>query len=425
MFVDRVKVNVIAGDGGNGLVSMRREKFVPLGGPDGGNGGNGGNIIFKADSNKSTLLDQRYNKKLFAEDGHIGKPKKMHGRSGEDVVVSVPVGTVIRDLATDVVIADLVEHDQEAIVARGGRGGRGNFSFKSNKYPAPDFAENGQPGERKEIEVELKLLADVGLVGFPSVGKSTFLSVVTRAKPEIADYHFTTLVPNLGVAQAQDGRSFVIADLPGLIEGASQGKGLGHQFLKHIERTRVIVHIIDMGAEDMRDPIEDYEIINNELETYQYHLLERPQVVVANKMDLDGAQDNLARFKEAYPNIKVFETTTIFQEGLDLVLYEIADLLETTPAFPLIDEEGQQGVVYKYHEGEADFYINNLGHGEYELTGDRLITEFKMIDFANEGAAMHFAKLMRDMGVDEKLRELGAKNGDTVYIMDYAFEFID
>lgn len=424
MFVDRVKIKVKGGNGGNGIVSMRREKFVPLGGPDGGNGGNGGNVIFRADSNKSTLLDLRYNKQIMAKNGEIGKPKKMSGRSGEDIVINVPVGIIIKDVETDVIIADLVENGQEVVIARGGKGGRGNFSFMSNRYPAPDFAQNGEVVEPRELLIELKLLADVGLVGFPSVGKSTFLSVVTKAKPEIADYHFTTITPNLGVASTRDQRSFTIADLPGLIEGASQGKGLGHQFLRHIERCRVIVHIIDMGAEDFRDPVEDYKIINEELDAYNYNLMARPQVVVANKMDLDGAKENLERFKAAYPDVEVFEVTTVFQEGLDMVLYKVADLLDTTEYFPLLDN-GDVGVVYKYNAEAEDFVVKNLGNGRFELSGERLLNDFRMLDFNNENAAYHFARNLRIMGVDAKLRAMGAVNGDTILIDGYEFEFLE
>ncbi len=424
MFVDRVKIRVKGGNGGNGIVSMRREKFVPLGGPDGGNGGNGGDVIFKADSNRSTLLDLRYNRQVIAKNGDIGKPKKMSGRSGEDVIVKVPVGIIIKDVETDTIIADLTEHDQEVIIAKGGRGGRGNFSFMSNKYPAPDFAQNGEVVEAKEYIIELKLLADVGLVGFPSVGKSTLLSVVSKAKPEIADYHFTTIVPNLGVARTTDGRSFTIADLPGLIEGASLGKGLGHQFLRHIERCRVIIHVVDMGAEDGRDPVSDYKIINDELDAYNYNLLARPQVVVANKMDLDPAKENLKRFKEAYPDVEVFEATTLINEGLEMVLYRVADLLETTDIFPLLDN-GDLGVVYKYNAEVEDFVVKKIADDRYELTGAKLLKEFRALDFNNENAAYHFARNLRIMGVDNKLRALGAVNGDSIVIDGYEFEFIE
>lgn len=424
MFVDRVKIKVKGGNGGNGIVSMRREKFVPLGGPDGGNGGKGGDVIFRADSNRSTLLDLRYNKQIMAKNGNIGKPKKMAGRSGEDIVVNVPVGIIIKDLETDVIIADLVEHGQEVIVSHGGNGGKGNFAYMSNRYPAPDFAQNGETVEARELLIELKLLADVGLVGFPSVGKSTLLSVVTKAKPEIADYHFTTITPNLGVAATKDHRSFTIADLPGLIEGASQGKGLGHQFLRHIERCRVIIHVVDMGAEDGRDPVEDYKIINDELDQYNYNLLARPQVVVANKMDLDPAEENLARFKEVYPDVEVFETTTLINEGLDNVLYRVADLLETTDYFPLLDKE-DLGVVYKYNAEKEDFVVTKVAEHRFELTGDKLLKDFRMLNFDNEGAAYHFARNLRIMGVDAKLRAMGAKDKDAIVIDGYEFEFVE
>ena len=354
MFIDRVKIKVKAGNGGNGMASFRREKYIALGGPYGGDGGNGGSIIFIADSNKSTLLDLRFNRHISAEDGKNGLNKKKHGAAGEDFTVKVPIGTIIKDIKHDVIIADLVEDGQQAIVANGGKGGRGNWHFATSRNPAPDFAEKGELGEEKEIEVELKLLADVGLVGFPSVGKSTFLSVVSKAKPEIAAYPFTTLIPQLGVVQVPDGRSFVLADLPGLIEGAHQGKGLGHQFLKHIERCRVLIHIIDMGAEDGRDPLNDYEVINNELKSYQIRLLERPQIVVANKMDMENAEENVRRFKEKYPDIPVYETTTIIHEGLEPVLRKAADLLATTPVFPITEDTGETGVMYTFEEKKKD-----------------------------------------------------------------------
>ena len=420
-FIDRVKLEIKAGDGGNGIVSYRREKYVPLGGP---NGGDGGNIVFQVDTNKSTLLDLRYNKKIKAESGGNGKTKKMHGARGNDFIIKVPQGTIIKDMNTGNVLADLVHVNQSAIIAKGGRGGRGNYHYMSSRNPAPDYSELGEPGEERTIQIELKLLADVGLVGFPSVGKSTLLSVVSKAKPEIASYEFTTLAPNLGVVQVPDGRSFVMADLPGLIQGAAEGKGLGHQFLRHIERCRVILHVLDMGAESGRDPVEDFKIINEELGKYQYRLLERPQVVVANKMDLEAAETNLKRFQEAYPDIKVFPTTTIIHEGLEPVLYAVADLLEVTPEFPIFEEKSE-GVLYQYQPEEPDFIVKNLGNGRYELTGDKLIKLFKMTNFNTESAVNRFAQQLRKMGVDEKLREIGAVDGDIVQILDYEFEFVE
>ena len=290
MFVDQVKVNVKAGNGGNGIVSFRHEKYVAYGGPFGGDGGKGGDVIFEADPNMITLMDLRYHRKIKATPGENGKTKKMHGANGQDTIVKVPLGTIVKHADTGQIVADLTQPHQQQIVAHGGRGGRGNYHFKSSRNTAPKYAEDGKPGEEFDCIVELRVLADVGLVGFPSVGKSTFLDAVSRAHPEIGDYPFTTRAPNVGVVETKDGRSFILADLPGLIEGASQGKGLGHEFLKHIERCRVILHVIDMGGEEGRDPVQDYKIINDELGSYQMRLLERPQIVVVNKMDLDAAK---------------------------------------------------------------------------------------------------------------------------------------
>lgn len=424
-FIDRVKLKVVAGDGGKGMSSFRREKYVPMGGPSGGDGGRGGNIIFIVDENRNTLLDLHYNRKIVASNGGNGKTKKMHGADGDDTYVKVPLGTLVKN-SEGHIIADLTTKGQQEIIAHGGRGGKGNFRFKSSRNTAPTYAEKGGIGENLDIEVELKVLADVGLVGFPSVGKSTLLSVVSAAKPEIADYHFTTLQPNLGLVKVNDGRSFVMADLPGLIEGAAQGKGLGLQFLKHIERCRVILHVIDMGATDGRDPLADYEVINNELKSYQYRLLERPQLVVANKMDMDEAQHNLERFKTAYPDVEVFPTTTLIGEGLDKVLYRAADLLEVTPTFPLVDEETneEKGVLYKFEE-EKLFDVVNRGNNVYELVGEAIENAYNMADLENSEGEQRFARKMRKLGVDEALREAGCSDGDTVIICDYEFEFME
>lgn len=429
MFIDRVKVHVKAGKGGDGIVAFRHEKYVAFGGPSGGDGGNGGNVVFMVDEGKTTLLDLRFQKKVIAEDGGRGKTKKMHGAGGDDMVVKVPQGTIVKSIKNGNIIADLTRHGQCEVIAKGGKGGKGNFHFKSSKNTAPQFSELGAPGVELDVQVELKVLADVGLVGFPSVGKSTLLSVVTKAKPEIADYHFTTIAPNLGMVQVPDGRSFVMADLPGLIEGASEGKGLGHQFLRHIERCRVIVHVVDMGANDGRDPVEDYRIINSELASYEYRLMERPQIVLANKMDLEHAQENLKRFKEVYPDVDVFETTTIIAEGLDPVLYRSADLLETTPQFPLYNDEDvdddAEGVLYKF-KAEAPMYeVRNLGNGRWELVGDELERSFKMSKLDNEEDFMRFARKMRTIGIDQALRDAGCKDGDMITICSIEFEFVD
>ena len=425
MFVDRVKLNVKAGNGGNGMVSFRREKYVPYGGPYGGDGGNGGNIIFEVDTHKSTLLDLRFQHHLKAKNGEPGKNKKMHGADGKDLIIQVPVGTVVRRLDNDQIIADLVTPGQTAIIAKGGKGGRGNFRFASANNPAPEMAEVGALGEEFEIEVELKLLADVGLVGFPSVGKSTLLSVVSAAKPEIGDYPFTTLVPNLGVVQSGDDRSFVMADLPGLIENAAQGKGLGHQFLKHIERCRLLVHIIDMSGSEGRDPLEDYEIIMNELKEYEYRLLDREMIIVANKMDLDGAKENLVRFKEAYPELTVYETVTLTQEGTQKLVYAIADKLDTIDydlfeATPVSDS-----VVFKYEAPERGFEVEKIGENLWQLTGAQIEHEFRNLDENSEASILYFSRRLKTLGVDQYLREQGVQNGDTIILESVQFEFID
>ena len=426
MFIDKVKLKLIAGNGGDGLVAFRREKYVPLGGPSGGDGGDGGSIIFAVDTNKSTLLDLRYSKQIKAENGEKGKNNKMHGESKDDVIVKVPLGTIVKDALSNDVIADLATKDAKAVICTGGKGGKGNYHFTTARNSAPEYAKLGTEGEKKEVIVELKLLADVGLVGFPSVGKSTLLSMVSKARPEIADYHFTTLRPQLGMVKVKDGYSFVMADLPGLIEGASEGKGLGHEFLKHIERCRVILHVVDMGANDGRDPLEDYEIINKELKDYQYGLSLRPQIVLANKMDLDGAKENLARFKEKYPDVEVYEATTIINEGLDAVLYRLEELLKITPPFPLYESESaKEKVIYKFEAKKDDFKVFNEGNGIFRVEGEKIERLFANVNFEDDESVLRFSRALRKMRVDEALREKGCKNGDRVYIKDYGFDFID
>lgn len=421
MFVDRVKIKLEAGKGGDGMSAFRREAHVALGGAYGGDGGKGGDIIFKATSRKSTLLDLRYNKIIKSDKGEAGKTKKMHGRGGRNIVVEVPMGTLVKNSENNQVIADLVEEDQEIVIAHGGRGGRGNTRFVNSKNTAPRFAEKGFEGEEIEVILELKVLADVGLVGYPSVGKSTLLSVVSRAKPEIADYHFTTLAPNLGIAQSGDGRSFAVADLPGLIEAAHEGKGLGHVFLRHIERCRVLVHVIDMGAEDGRDPLEDYEIINNELAMYNENLLERPMVVVANKMDLDLAQENLERFKAKYPDIEIFEMITVVGEGTDKLLYRLADILDTLPKELLSHEEDM--VVFKYQKPQRKFTVHRLDGDMWEIKGEAVRRLLDQYDFTFEDEMIRFGIALKKLGVDETLRESGAQHGDTIILANIQFVF--
>lgn len=422
MFIDQVKVRLKAGNGGNGIVAFRREAHVPLGGPFGGDGGNGGSIIFETDTNKSTLLDLRYHKLIQAQNGEPGKTKKMHGASGQDVIVRVPVGTIVKDETSGALLADLKTVGQRAVIAKGGKGGRGNYHFRSARNTAPEYAEKGEAGMDLTVKIELKLLADVGLVGFPSVGKSTLLSVVTAAKPEIADYHFTTLVPNLGVVKVGDGRSFVMADLPGLIKGASEGKGLGIQFLRHIERCRVIIHVVDMGACDGRDPVADYADINRELESYHYRLMERPQIVVANKMDMDGAEENLQRFRDAYPDVPVYPTCTLINEGVQPVLYKAADLLAVTPEFPMQEEE-TGGVLYTFTPKEEDFSIVNNGNGRWTLQGKAVDRLFEQTDFEDEEAVMRFGIKLHELGIDEALMKRGCQYGDSIAIHDFEFIF--
>ncbi|MCW1927008.1 GTPase ObgE [Bhargavaea beijingensis] len=430
MFVDHVKIYVKGGDGGNGMVAFRREKYEPMGGPAGGDGGKGADVIFEVDEGLRTLMDFRYQRHFKAQRGEHGMSKSMHGKNAKDMIVKVPPGTTVTDAESGAIIADLTEHGQRAVIAKGGRGGRGNIRFATPANPAPEISEKGEPGYELEVVLELKVLADVGLVGFPSVGKSTLLSVVSAAKPKIGDYHFTTIVPNLGVVDAGDGRSFVMADLPGLIEGAHQGVGLGHQFLRHIERTRVIVHVIDMSGMEGRDPYEDYATINEELEQYNLRLTERPQIVVANKMDMPEAEINLAEFKEQIPSdVRVYPISAITRQGLSDLLYAIADLLEETPEFPLYDPEEveeSRHVLYKFEaEKKDEFVIGRDDDGAFTVGGPAIERLFKMTNFSHEESVRRFGRQLRGMGIDDALRERGVQNGDTVRIMDYEFEFVD
>ncbi|BCB04982.1 GTPase ObgE [Bacillus sp. KH172YL63] len=428
MFIDQVKVYTKGGDGGNGMVAFRREKYVPKGGPAGGDGGHGADVIFEVEEGLRTLMDFRYQRHFKAPRGEHGMSKNQHGRNAEDMIVKVPPGTVVKDDDTGETIADLTKHGQRAVITKGGRGGRGNSRFATPANPAPELSEKGEPGQERYIVMELKLLADVGLVGFPSVGKSTLLSVVSAAKPKIAAYHFTTIVPNLGMVETGDGRSFVMADLPGLIQGAHEGVGLGHQFLRHIERTRVIVHVIDMSGMEGRDPYEDYLTINEELKQYNLRLTERPQIIVANKMDMPDSEENLKLFKEKlqedYP---IFPISAVTQQGLSELLYAVADKVETTPEFPIHEEEETSihRVLYKHEEEEREFEITRDPDGTFVVGGAKIERLFKMTDFSREDSARRFARQLRSYGVDDALRERGAKNGDTIRLIKYEFEFVD
>lgn len=422
MFVDEVNIKVVAGSGGDGCTAFRREKYVELGGPFGGNGGRGSDVIFKVDEGLRTLVDLRYNKIIKGQRGANGEGKNKNGKSAKDIVIKVPPGTVVRDNDTNLLVCDLKNHGEEFIVAKGGRGGRGNTAFKTQNNPAPSFSEKGEPGEERYLKVELKLLADVGLVGMPSVGKSTILSKISRSKPKIAAYHFTTLNPNLGVVKTSDGRSFTVADLPGLIEGASLGEGLGDKFLKHIERTRVIAHVIDMSGFEGRDPFDDYQKICKELEDFDKSLLNKQSLIIANKMDMEGAVENLEKFKKQVPDKEIFEVSAINSEGLDKVLVYMADLLDKILVTPLEDEENYEDyVLYKYKK-EDPFQIERDGD-VFILRGKEIEKLFRMNKFNSDEAILRFAKKLARMGVDEKLEEMGAKQGDIVKILDYEFEF--
>lgn len=421
MFIDETNIKVIAGNGGDGCTAFRREKYIEMGGPYGGNGGKGSDIIFKVDTGLHTLIDLRYMKTIKGKKGENGSGKNMDGKSAEDIIIKVPQGTVITDYDTNLVIADLKDKDSFVVVAKGGRGGRGNTAFKTLANPAPNFSENGEPGEEKILKVELKLLADVGLVGLPSVGKSTFLSKVTKATPKIADYHFTTLSPNLGVVKTIDNRSFVIADLPGLIEGASEGVGLGDKFLRHIERTKVIAHIIDMSGIEGRDPYEDYLVINKELEKFSPKLLQKPMIIIANKMDMESAKENLKEFQKKVDK-EIYPISALTNDNLNPVLIKLADLVDKEPNTPLYDEENYLShVLYKF-ENEKPFTIEKE-NDYYIIHGKQVEKMFKMTNFQSDEGIERFIRQLRKLGIDEELEKMNIEDGSIVKILDYEFEY--
>ncbi len=424
MFVDLAKMEVEAGKGGDGIVAYRRELKVERGGPFGGSGGNGGSIIFIGDEGLSTLLDLKYKKELKGNPGEKGRNKGQTGACAEHTYVRVPVGTIIYDESTGRVIGDITTHEQEVVVCKGGRGGRGNMAFATGVLKCPDFCEKGEPGQKRMIRCELKILADCGLVGFPSVGKSTLIAAVSKARPKIAAYHFTTIVPNLGMVEVPDGRSFVMADLPGIIAGAHEGAGLGLQFLRHIERCRVIVHIIDMASIDGRDPYEDYVTILKELENYKMNLTKRPMILVANKMDDPQAKENLKEFKKKVHE-PILEISAFTKTNLDELLYRIADTLAVTKEFSLFEEDEEEEVEYNFEETEPFFTIEKQSDGVYNVTGTKLKRLFDMTDFDSDYGRMRFARQLRTYGLDDALRKLGVQNGDSVRIFDFEFEFID
>lgn len=424
MFVDSVKIHVKAGDGGDGIVAFLHEKYMDKGGPSGGHGGRGGSVIFVGEEGLTTLLDFRFKRKIVANPGQKGMDKNCAGRKGDNVYVTVPVGTTIINAETNQVIGDITKHKQEVVVAKGGRGGKGNAAFASPKNTTPQFAEKGIKGEEFDVQLELKVLADVGLVGFPSVGKSTLISVVSKAKPKIAAYHFTTLVPNLGVVGVGDGRSFIMADLPGLIEGAAEGAGLGIQFLKHVERTKVIVHIIDMSATDGRDPVEDYKIIRKELGDFKEDLLKRAEILVANKMDVEGAEQNLKRFKELTGIENIIPISAYTKDNLNELLYKIADTLDEVRSKVDYNVITDTVVEYNFVPEKNKYEITMDDSGFFHVDGPAIEKLFERTDFNNEVSVRQFARALRDLGVDAELRELGAEEGETIIILGYEFEFV-
>lgn len=414
-------MTIEAGTGGNGCMAFRREACVPMGGPFGGSGGKGSDIIFKADSGLKTLIDLRYQKKIKGKNGNNGEGKAMNGANSEDIIVKVPMGTTVTDADTGSVIADLTKHGEEAIIAYGGRGGRGNVSLATRSNPCPSYAENGEPGEVRHVKVELRMIADVGLVGMPSVGKSTILSMISNANPKIASYHFTTLSPNLGVVKTKD-NYFVVADLPGLIEGASEGIGLGHKFLKHIERTKIIAHVIDMSSEEGRNPYDDYIAIRKELEAFSPKLLTKPEIIIANKMDGVTAKDNLEEFKKKINKEEIYEVTALINDGLDKVIEKLSQMTKEIDRENLFeDEKVESHVLYKFRE-EKPFTINKDGN-TFVIRGDEVERLFRMTNFNTEEAYERFSNKIRRMGIDEELEKMGVKEGDTVRILDFEFEW--
>lgn len=429
MFVDRAKILIKSGKGGNGAVSFRREPFVPEGGPDGGDGGKGGDVVFKADKNMRTLMDFRYKRKYEAQNGQDGMKKKRYGKNGEDLIIKVPVGTMIIDEATGHVMGDLTEPDQSFIAAKGGKGGKGNVKYATSTRQAPNFAEAGGAAKEREVVLEMKLIADVGLVGFPNVGKSTLLSVSTSARPKIANYHFTTIEPNLGVVKIYD-TSFVMADIAGIIEGAHQGAGLGHKFLKHIERTKVLIHVVDVSGSEGRNPIEDFDKINNELEQYSPRLLRKPQIVVANKIDLIDEDDpQYIEFREHVEakGYKVFPMSAPINIGVKEVMAEAANMLQQLLLEPEDEDDGYEMFDFEAEDNDPDYRTvhADFDGNNYILSGKQLEKIFDSTNFNDSGSMRYLYKYIEKSGAIEQLKEMGIEDGDTIKVKDFEFEYVD
>lgn len=425
MFIDKAKIYVKAGNGGEGRISFRREKYVPNGGPDGGDGGDGGDIVFIVDENMRTLMDFRYKRKHIAQNGEMGGVNNSSGKGAEDLYIKVPAGTILRDAETGALLGDLKNPGSKVIAARGGKGGKGNQHFATPTRQAPRFAQPGEPGPERWIEMELKLLADVGLVGFPNVGKSTFLSIVTSAKPKIANYHFTTLVPNLGVVDLGDGRSFVIADIPGLIEGAHSGVGLGHDFLRHVERTKVLVHLLDTSGLEGRDPLEDFNKINEELKLYSEKLISKPQIVACNKMDIPGAEANYGRVAEGLreKGYEVFPISAATREGISPLMDRVYNLLEKLKD---VEEPVEEMVDMVYHCNTSDkLFTVRKENGEFIVEGRLVEQLLASVNLDDNDSIKYFQKVLRKRGIVDELRQLGVKDGDTVKMLDLEFEYFE
>ena len=428
MFTDYVKIFASAGKGGNGAISFRHEKYVAAGGPDGGDGGKGGDVYFKVDKDANTLIEFRFKKKFKAENGENGMGARKYGKSGKDLYINVPIGTVIKDVQTNRIIADLSEKDEKVLVLKGGRGGLGNSHFATATRQAPRFAQDGEPGEEKELVLELKLLADVGLVGFPNVGKSTFLSVVTSANPKIANYHFTTINPNLGVVKSKYGDSFVIADIPGLIEGASKGEGLGIQFLRHIERTRLLLHFIDVSGSEGRDPVDDYNKINNELKEYSKKLASRTQIIIASKADLlTDNNENYKRLEEVAKKNKqkIFKISSSTGEGIDELMKYISSTLKILPKESLIDEDNsEKEKLYTLDNSKNEFKVEKQGK-VFVVTGEAVDRIIRRVNITDYESLYYLHKKLDEIGLNKELKKAGVKDGDTVKIGNYEMEWED
>ena len=426
MVIDYVKISVKAGDGGNGAVSFRREKYVAAGGPDGGDGGKGGDVYFKVDSNTSTLLDFKYKKKFKAEDGKRGEGSRKIGKSGQNLYISVPKGTIIKDVDKNVIVADLSEDGQEFLIAKGGKGGRGNAQFATPTRQVPNFAEQGKKGAEKNLELELKMLADVGLVGFPNVGKSTLISIVSSAKPKIANYHFTTLDPSLGVVKPKTGEPFVMADIPGIIEGASDGVGLGIRFLKHVERTRLLLHVLDAAGTEGRNPVDDFNKINKELKSYSKILADKEQIVVANKMDVANDKKLIEEIEDMCKknNLKLFKISAATREGIDDLIEYIAQKLKDIPKEDIVEVDEMYGVEDEIVDQEWNIEVQTRKDGKYYIVYgapiERLMSKVNIFDVESR---QYMQKILNQIGVMDKLREMGIKPGDFIEIEEYQLEY--